>query len=259
MKNALIESIMRLAISILFLLLSAVLHGQTTFLNRPSKTESAIVLEKGVLQFESAYEIELTGESYEREKEILFPGILLKYGLGWGVELSIANQYETFSDKLVSINGFTDIDIGAKIKLLKGNERKTEIAVISHFYLPTGSNGISNEHVGNETFVLAWHEMNEKIAIEYNIGYSNFEIDSEKGNIVYSFVADYEINDKTGVFIETYGEHIEFEELEASFDLGFAYQFTYNLEIELAAGTGINHKMFFALLGLSWRIGEEKD
>lgn len=236
-----------------------ILQGQTTFLNRPSKTESATVLEKGVFQIESTYEIELTGDSDEREKEILFPGILLSYGLGWGIELRFSTQYETYKDKLISANGFTDIDIGAKIKLLKGNEKKNEVALISHFFMPTGSIGVSNERMGNESLILVWHELTEKLGIEYNIGYSNFEIDSEKGNFVYSFVSDYEINDNFGLFIETYGELIEFEELEASFDLGLAYQLTDNLEFELATGTGINHEMYFGFIGLSWRIGEKED
>jgi hypothetical protein len=257
--KALNDIFMRLTISIIFLFFSGMVQGQTTFLNRPSKTESAIVLEKGVWQFESAYETELTGEADEREKEILFPGILLRYGLGWGIELRVGKQYETFSDRFVSINGFTDIDIGAKIKLLRANDEETEIAMISHFFLPTGSNGISNERVGNESLLLVWHGLTEKLGIEYNIGYSNSEIDSEKGNLVYSFVTDYEINDKSGIFIETYGELLQFEELEASVDLGLAYQFKDNLEFELAAGTGINHKMIFALIGLSWRIEEQED
>lgn len=110
------------------------LQGQTTFLNRPSKTESTTVLGKGVFQIESTYEIELTGDSDEREKEILFPGFLLSYGLGWGVELRFSSQYETYRDKFVSVNGFTDIDIGAKIKLLKGKNKKNEAALISHFF-----------------------------------------------------------------------------------------------------------------------------
>ena len=250
---------LKLSISFFFLFMFGMLQGQTTFLNRPSKTESATVLDKGVFQFESAYEIELTGESDEREKEILFPGISLKYGLGWGIELRVANHFETYKDKLVSVNGFTDIDIGAKIKLLKGNDKKTEVALISHLFLPTGSNGISNERVGNATSMLVWHELTERMGIEYSIGYSNFEIDSEKGDFVYSFVTDFEINDKSGVFIETYGEFIEFKELETSVDFGLAFQFTDNLELELAAGTGINHEMFFALIGLGWRIGEQEN
>jgi hypothetical protein len=209
------------------------LHGQTTFLNRPSKTESATVLGKGVFQLESAYETEQTGESDEREKEILFPGILLRYGLGWGVELRFANQYERYKDTLVSVNGFTDLDIGAKIKLLKGNDNKTEVALISHLFLPTGSNGISNERVGNETLVLVWHELTEKTAIEYNFGYSNFEADSEKGDLVYSFVTDYEINDKSGVFFETYGYLTELEEPEENAELGIEYQITNNMKLQL--------------------------
>lgn len=259
MNKKLNDIFMRYTISIIFLFLAGMVQGQTTFLNRPSKTESAIVLEKGVWQFESAYETEVTGLDDEREKEILFPGILLRYGLGWGIELRVANQYETFSDRFVSINGFTDIDIGAKIKLLRANNEETEIALISHFFLPTGSNGISNERVGNESLLLVWHGLTEKLGIEYNIGYNNLEIDSEKGNLVYSFVTDYEINDKSGVFIETYGELLEFEELEVSADFGLAYQFTDNFELELAAGTGINHKMLFAFIGLCWRFGEQED
>lgn len=239
--------------------MSGMLQGQSTFLNRPSKTESAIVLEKGVFQLESSFETELIGEFDEMEKEILFPGILLKYGLGWGIELRFANQYETYKDKFVSVIGFTDIDIGAKIQLLKENNKKTEVALISHFFLPTGSNNISNERVGNESLVIVWHELTEKMGIEYNIGYSYFEIDADKGDFVYSLVTDYEINDKTGIFIETYGDLVEFQELEASVDFGLAYQFTENLEFELAAGTGINHKMFFTLIGLSWRIGKQED
>jgi outer membrane protein W len=46
---------------------------------------------------------------------------------------------------------------------------------------------------------------------------------------------------------------------EASVDLGMAYQFTDNLELELAGGTGINHKMTFLTIGLSWRTGEEDE
>ena len=130
---------------------------------------------------------------------------------------------------------------------------------MNYIYLPTGSNGISNERVGSETFVLVWHEITEEIGIEYNIGYSNFEYDSQKGDFVYSFVTEYEINDLSGAFIETYGELIELREIEASIDLGLAYQFTDSFELDLAVGTGINHKMMNASIGLSWRIGEEED
>lgn len=258
-QKALDRIFLRLTISTIFLFIFGILQSQTTFLNRPSKTQSATVLGKGVLQMESAYEIEVSGSSDDWEKVIIFPGIMLRYGLGWGIELRLANQYETINNEMVSIDGFSDIKIGTEIQLFKKTNRKTEVALMSSLFLPTGSDGVSNERMGNETLVLVWHGLTEKLGIEYNIGYANFEVDSRKGDFAYSFVTDYEINDKTGVFVETYGEIIEFEELDFSFDIGLAFQFSDNLELELACGTGINHKMFFALLGFSWRIGEHED
>ena len=91
------------------------------------------------------------------------------------------------------------------------------------------------------------------MGIEYNIGYSHFEYDSQRGDFVYSFVTEYEINDLSGVFVETYGNLIELNELEASNDMGLAYQFTDNFELYMALGTGINHKIMFVSIGLSWR------
>lgn len=207
---------------------------------------------------ESAFELEITEPSAEREKEIMFPVVMGRYGLGWGVELRIGNYYKSFGDHLIAVDGFSDVELGAEIQLFKGTNKRTEIALMSHLFLPTGSDGISNERVGNESLLLVWHEFTEIIGIEYNIGYSNFEMDSDKGDFVYSFVVDYEISEESGIFFETYGELIEFKEFEANLDLGFAYQFTEKLELELAAGTGINHEMVFALIGLSWRIGEQE-
>ena len=258
-RRILNESFIRPIVLSTFLLISGFIQAQTSFLNRPSKTESAIVLEKGVFQLESAFEAELVGDSDEREITSLLPELLFRYGIGWGVELRLANQYKSFRDQNVSFNGFGDIDIGAKMQLMKRSDRKNEVALISHFFFPTGSKGISNERLGNESSVIIWHELNEKVGIEYSIGYSNYEMDSEKGNLIYSFVTDYEINDKSGFFIETYGELIEFSEFESSIDLVFAYQLTDNLEFELATGAGINHQLFFTLIGLSWRIGEQED
>lgn len=235
------------------------LQSQTTFLNRPSKTQSATVLQKGVLQLETAYEFEASKESDETEKDILFPGIQLRYGVGWGIELRLENHYETLKDNLGSVAGFSDIMIGSEIQLFKKNNKKTEIAFMGHLFLPTGSQGISNKRVGSETYVLVWHEITDKIGIEYNLGYSNVEYDSQKGDFIYSFVTEYEINDLSGIFIETYGDLIEFKELEASIDMGFAFLFTDNLEFELAIGTSINHKMILASIGLSFRIGKEDD
>jgi hypothetical protein len=184
---------------------------------------------------------------------------MLRYGLGWGVEIRFSNQYERLKDEISSMSGFGDIKLGAEVQLFKRSDKKTEIALMSYLFIPSGSTNISNGRVGNETFVLVWHQISEKIGLEYNIGYSHIEIDSKKGDFVYSVVTEYEINDLSGIFIETYGELKELNALETSVDLGLSYKFTDNFELDLAAGTGLNHSMIFTTIGLSWRIGKEEE
>lgn len=250
---------MKLIIFLFILFIYGTVQAQKTFLNRPSKTESATVLEKGILQLESTYEFEISGKGDDKEKEILFPGIMLRYGLGWGVEFRFSNQYKTLKDMMGSISGFTDLKIGAEIQLFKKDNKKTEVALISYLFLPSGNNGISNERVGNETLVLVWHQITDSVGIEYNIGYSHFKVDALKGDFIYSLVTEYEYNNVLGFFIETYGDLIEMNEIETNIDLGLSYLITDNFEFDLAAGTGINHKMNFITVGLSWRIGKEED
>lgn len=250
---------MRLTLTVLLLFTAGIVHSQSTFLNRPSKTQSASVLEKGVLQLESTYENERTGESGSREQEILFPGIALRYGLGWGMELQWANAYETRKDELGTQRGISDMELGTEIQLVKSADEKIELALMSRIFLPTGQNGISNERLGNETLLLGWHELTHKIGLEYNVGFSHFEDDTEKGDGVYALVVEYEMNDRVGIFFENYGELIEWNELEASIDIGLGYQLSEYFELDLAAGAGINHPMQFMSLGVSWRIGQQTD
>jgi len=228
------------------------LHGQSRFLNRPSKTKSATVLERGILQ------IERTGLSVEREEEYIIPGIMLRYGIGWGIELRFANNYEKVKNSHDSYEGLSDMEIGTEIQLYKSKNRRTEVAIMSHLLLPTGGAEISNERVGSESFLLVWHELNEKTGIEYNLGYSNFEDDSQTGDFIYSLAFEYELSDRAGIFIESYGELIELNTLEVSFDTGLSYQISDYFELDIAFGKGINHKMNFASLGVSMRLGEEE-
>jgi len=54
----------------------------------------------------------------------------------------------------------------------------------------------------------------------------------------------------SGVFVDTYGDLKELNEFEASIDMGLAYQFTDNFELDMTFGAGINHKMMFVSIGL---------
>ena len=61
------------------------------------------------------------------------------------------------------------------------------------------------------------------------------------------------INDKVGVYLETYGDIVEFQELLVNFDTGLTYLVKDNLQLDFSFGTGINHTMNYISLGFSWK------
>jgi hypothetical protein len=53
------------------------------------------------------------------------------------------------------------------------------------------------------------------------------------------------------VFIEPYGDFVEFNELMANLDAGITYLVNPDLQLDFSFGTGINHTMNFISAGIS--------
>ena len=79
-----------------------------------------------------------------------------------------------------------------------------------------------------------------------------------KGDFVYSLALGFTVTDKTSLFIEPYGDLIEFDDLMANLDAGITYLLNPNLQLDFAFGTGMNHSMNFITAGISWRTGMKK-
>lgn len=60
------------------------------------------------------------------------------------------------------------------------------------------------------------------------------------------------VNDKVGIYIEPYGDWVNFTELEANFDAGFTYLVNPNFQLDFSFGTGLNHNMNYLSFGFSW-------
>ena len=95
------------------------------------------------------------------------------------------------------------------------------------------------------------HDQVENLSIGYNLGYTYFF--NKSGFLKYSIAFGTGLSEKIGVFIETYGE-IEKSEIPISnFDSGFTYLVKNNLQIDISFGLGINNKMNFQSIGVSWK------
>jgi hypothetical protein len=241
-----------IAILLLFLFITELKAQIIT--DRPDQTESSSTVGGGNLQIESGMVTTFEGGAFEANRQVLAPTTLFRYGITKGVELRFVNQFETrktrFQDK--AVQGISDLEIGTKIQLFQKEGVNTEIALLSHLILPIGSEAFTNGSFGTVNKLSIAHDLSENMALGYNIGYNYFG--TGKGDLTYSVALGVGVNDKVGVYIEPYGDLVEFKELVVNFDGGFTYLVNPNLQLDFSFGTSATEQMNYVSAGVSWLI-----
>lgn len=241
---------------ILVLIVSAsnTLYGQKMVTDRPDQTESSSVVPKGSLQIESGLMLGFSEVDDVSDRTILAPTSLFRLGIINGVELRLVNQLESYriDNSSIKINGISDIEFGFKIELLQKEYINTQIAFISHLSVPSGTQELTNDKVGVINKIAFSNEVNEKLGLGYNIGYNY--LGEGDGDFVYSLALGYGFNSKLGLFIETYGEMVDFNKNHLNIDTGLTYLLNENFQLDFSFGTGVNYNMNYIAVGFSWNI-----
>lgn len=240
-------------ISLFLFLISISFYAQDIVTDRPDQTESSATVEKSALQIESGFAF----ENYNNGKENNFvtPSTLLRYGISKIIELRFVAEYQSTNVGLDGANrkyqGFNDLEIGAKIQLLKKENIDTEIAFLSHFVIPTANANFTTNYLGIVNKLSISHSISEKLSVGYNIGYDLIE---KQSALTYSLAIGFSISNSVGFYIEPYGVWAEQNQFESNFDLGITYLLNSNLQLDLSYGTGLNNKMEYLAAGFSWKI-----
>jgi len=239
------------------ILISGQLFGQNLITDRPDQTESSSTVEFGSLQVESGFLLGFSDENFNSTRQILLPTTLFRYGLTSGIELRIMSQFESIKNNWQIIEGISDLEVGAKIQLLKKENVNIEIAFLSHLIIPTGTSELSGDKLGTINKLAISHEINENLGLGYNVGYNY--MGAGNGDLTYSIAVGAAINDKVGIYLETYGDVVEFQELLINFDTGLTYLVKDNLQLDFSFGTGLNHSMNYISLGFSWKSYKKQE
>ena len=222
-------------LSLLLILLGYTAIGQTIATDRPSAlTENATSLFKNGIQLESGLLIELdSGET----QSISAPNLLLRYGLTEKTELRLMNDV-LINEGNIILGVWT---IGTKIQLYESD--KMNLSVLSSTALPNvnGEMGSLLEQPINAK-VIGNYAVSKTNSVGYTIGYT-----INQNEIGYSLFLSHNFSDKISSFIELYGFNDQL-----NIDAGFAYLIQNKLQFDAYFGTGLNNKMAFASVGLSY-------
>ena len=222
-------------LSLLLILLGYTAIGQTIATDRPSAlTENATSLYKNGIQLESGLLIELdSGET----QSISAPNLLLRYGLTEKTELRLMNDV-LINEGNIILGVWT---IGTKIQLYVSD--KMNLSVLSSTALPNvnGEMGSLLEQPINAK-VIGNYAVSKTNSVGYTVGYT-----INQNEIGYSLFLSHNFSDNISSFIELYGFNDQL-----NIDAGFAYLIQNKLQFDAYFGTGLNNKMTFASVGLSY-------
>ena len=222
-------------LSLLLILLGYTAIGQTIATDRPSAlTENATSLFKNGIQLESGLLIELdSGET----QSISAPNLLLRYGLTEKTEIRLMNDV-LINEGNIILGVWT---IGTKIQLYESD--KMNLSVLSSTALPNvnGEMGSLLEQPINAK-VIGNYAVSKTNSVGYTVGYT-----INQNEIGYSLFLSHNFSVNISSFIELYGFNDQL-----NIDAGFAYLIQNKLQFDAYFGTGINNKMAFASVGLSY-------
>jgi len=228
--------------------------------DRPDFTESPETVAPGRLQLEAGYTFTRRGD----DKQHALGELLLRVGLWQNIELQVGgNSYVWLDSPGGDADGFEDLSLGVKIKLVEGSEQfeltRPTVGVIIATTLPTGADDLGEDEPQPEFILaMAW-DLSERFSLGSNL---NYAYASEDGDRFHQFsgslVLEYQLTERWGTYIEYFGFVPESDDgpNESFFDGGLTYLVNDNLQLDASAGVGVFNGRspdYFTGFGVSWR------
>jgi hypothetical protein len=211
--------------------------------DRPDFTESSDVVSRATVQFESGVTYEGDVEGGVRSRSLTVPGGLLRLGLGHRSELRLSGDglsSETVQNTRTS--GYSDIEIGAKLRLFDQRQIGVDLAVLPLVSLPTGADGITSGGV-DPTLKVAWaRSLPGGIGVSGNVNAAS--VSDEAGRFhreAVSVSVGRDLVAGFGGFAEVFAlSRVERDsDAGVSVDAGVAHPIGDNLQVDVAAGRGV--------------------
>lgn len=237
--------------------------------DRPDQTESAETVAPGTIQFELGWLHVRDKQDNVKVTTSAFPETLIRYGLIENVELRFGStgylweQASPEGEARESNDGFGDIEIGLKWKLLEEDGWMPQTAILPSLSLPTGTRAFSSRRVDPSIRLAFAHTLTETLDLGYNLaGIWETQEDGMGGRdtttlLAYSTALGIALSDRIGAFVEVFGSTpTDGGKPANSFDAGLTYLVHTDLQLDVFAGVGLSDAAddWFLGAGLVYRI-----
>ena len=226
--------------------------------DRPGASDAPTTVMKNSFQIEQGFDVNFFGKDSNQYRMFDMP-TALRLGVTKWLELRLQNNVVSLQRKLTGENtfGVTDPLVGFKVQVFNKEGKKTSVAFLSMWGMPLGTEGLTANKFSTMNKFSIGHQVTDRFSILYNVGYGYYGYGS--GLLSYTFLLGFNITPKLSCFIENFGIYDDFQQFDTSFDLGFAYQITDWVQVDLSYGAGINWKYHYGQIGVSWNIHKKSE
>jgi hypothetical protein len=231
--------------------------------DRPDITESALTVSAQSIQIETGIlfqkNLQESNEVRTELKKTALPGILLRYGIFSSIELRAGIVYlmhHAESPRLKeNIKGLSDFFWGTKIQLLRDHKQFPDAAIFFHFNLPAGNKEFRPKKVEPEILLACSHNIADPFSISYNFG-GKWESTADLINYFYSSSLSINLNEKSGIFTELFGNFSSVSSGTLGLDAGVVYLLFENLQLDISSGFDFDNPAdnWFVGTGVSFRL-----
>lgn len=225
---------------------------------RPNQNATTQNVPQGTVQIE-------TGVLFEREKDNQltthrwsYPTTQIRVGIFRRAEINLFHQFIRTQEKpsgetqQVAV-GADNIVVGTAVQLSEASGWRPRIGLSVNLTLPTGSEEFRSDKVLPEVLLAFSHALSDKTRLRYTFGWQADD-EQTRGNVEYVISFGYQLTDKLSCFAEPYGELENLGTFVLKANGGLAYLLTNHMQVDVAAGTGINADYYFITSGFSIRL-----
>jgi len=225
--------------------------------DRPDQTESAVVVPKQSFQVEMG----LGTGGGDGEDVLEVPGSLVRYGLSKRFEVRLAwpgwirNEAEG-----EEVSGLGDPELGVKVSLHSG----PDLALLAHVSFPWGDDEVGAEDPLPSLRLSGAHDLSPRVGFGWNAGVAASSALTAGGRArvlsrwMYTASLGFDLSEAWGTYVEVFGDFpaSDPEPAAHSFDAGVTYLVHPRLQLDLAAGVGLDEDApdWFAGVGVSFRV-----
>jgi hypothetical protein len=226
--------------------------------DRPDFTESSEVIPRGRFQFESGFNYETDGDDELSRDGITAPAALLRIGLGGRTELRIGADgflWQSAAGEVTS--GYSDLELGLKIRLLDQEDAGIDVAVIPSASIPIGADRFTSGHV-DPTVKLTWaRELPAGFGVTGNINVAL--VSDAEGRYMQRAVSVSLGRDLVGQwvgFVEAYGFAPMYRDTSAgiTLDWGVSRQVGRSVQFDVEIGRGLTTAASDWFIGFGFAI-----